>query len=118
MDDCFENCAESFGRMSAGKRCCLLSLCLGFVALIVYIAVAIEGVEPTEFAIIRNNLTQDINQEEVLEGGLHWVGLFYSLIHFPAIHKSIEFSNDASAQQQQLSTRTKEGLELHIHCSF
>jgi len=62
MDDCFENCADSFGRMSSGKRCCLLSTCLGFVALIVYIAVAIEGVEPTEFAIIRNNLSQDINQ--------------------------------------------------------
>lgn len=57
MDECFENCADSFGRMSGGKRCCLLSLCLGFVALIVYVAVAIEGVEPTEYAIIRNNLT-------------------------------------------------------------
>lgn len=94
MDDCFENCAETFSRMSAGKRCCLLSLCLGFMSLIAYIAVAIEGVEPTEFAIIRNNLSQDINQEEILEGGLHWVGLFYSLIHFPSIHKSIEFSSD------------------------
>lgn len=61
MDDCFEHCAESFGRMSSGTRCSLLSLCLGFVALIVYIAVAIEGVEPTEYALIRNNLTQDIN---------------------------------------------------------
>jgi hypothetical protein len=93
-------------------------MCLSFVALIVYIAVAIEGVEPTEFAIIRNNLTQDIDQKEILEGGLHWVGLFYSLIHFPSIHKSIEFSQDEKAQQSQLSTRTKEGLELHIHCSF
>ena len=55
---------------------------------------SIEGVEPTEFAIIRNNLSQDINQEEILEGGLHWVGLFYSLIHFPSTHKSIEFSDD------------------------
>lgn len=98
MDDCFENCADSFGRMSSGKRCCLLSLCLGFVALIVYIAVAIEGVEPTEYAIIRNNLLQDIDQEDVLEGGLHWVGLFHSLIHFPSIHNSIEFSDDASSQ--------------------
>ena len=104
--------------MSSGKRCCLLSTCLGFVALIVYIAVAIEGVEPTEFAIIRNNLSQDINQQEVLTGGLHWVGLFYSLIHFPAIHKSIEFSDDANAQQAQLSTRTQEGLELHLHFAF
>jgi len=91
---------------------------LGFVALIVYIAVAIEGVEPTEYAIIRNNLTQDIDQDEVLEGGLHWVGLFYSLIHFPSIHKSIEFSDDTTAQQTALSTRTKEGLELHLHVAF
>lgn len=57
MDDCFENCAESFGRMSNGKRCVLLSLCIGFVAIIVYIAVAIEGVEPTEYAIIKNNIS-------------------------------------------------------------
>jgi len=118
MDDCFETCSESFTRMSPCKRCTLLSLCLGFVGLLVYIAVAIEGVEPTEYALIRNNLNQDIDQEEVLEGGLHWVGLFYSLIHFPAIHKNIEFSDDVSAQQVALKTRTKEGLELHLHCAF
>ena len=118
MDECFEHCSNSFSNMSSGTRCSLLSLCLGFVALIVYIAVAIEGVEPTEYAIIRNNLTQDIDQDEVLEGGLHWVGLFYSLIHFPSIHKSIEFSDDSAAQQTALSTRTKEGLELHLHFAF
>lgn len=49
--------AESFERMSSCKRCFLLSMCLTFVALIVYIAVAIEGVEPTEYAIIRNNIS-------------------------------------------------------------
>jgi hypothetical protein len=42
--------------MSAGKRCGCLGMCLGFVALIVYIAVAIEGVEPIEYALIRNNI--------------------------------------------------------------
>ncbi len=118
MDECFENCAESFGRMSNGKRCGLLSICIGFVAVIVYIAVAIEGVEPTEYALIRNNINQDINQEDILSGGLHWVGLFSSLIHFPSIHKSIEFSDDANAQQKALSTRTKEGLALEIHFAF
>ena len=54
----------------------------------------------------------------MLEGGLHWVGLFSSLIHFPSIHKSIEFSDDSAAQQTALSTRTKEGLELHLHFAF
>ena len=57
MDDCCETCGENFSAMSGGKKCGLVSCCIGFVALIVYIAVAIEGVEPTEYAIIRNNLS-------------------------------------------------------------
>jgi len=118
MDDCLENCAESFGRMSAGQRCGVLSGCLGFITLIVYIAVAIEGVEPTEYALIRNNISQNVDRENILEGGLHWVGIFNSLIHFPSIHKSIEFSDDRSAQQGALSTRTKEGLALDVHFVF
>jgi hypothetical protein len=56
MDGCFESCADSFGQMGAGKRCGCISFCLGFVAIIVYIAVAIEGVEPIEYALIRNNI--------------------------------------------------------------
>jgi hypothetical protein len=80
--------------------------------------VALEGVEPTEFALIRNNLSQDIDTERVLTGGLHYVGVFYSLIHFPSIHKSIEFSSDTVAQQSVLNTRTAEGLELKISCAF
>jgi hypothetical protein len=118
MDDCFESCADSFGRMSNGKRCGLLTMCIGFVAIIVYVAVAIEGVEPTEFAIKRNNLSQDVDRVDILEGGLHWVGVFYSLIHFPSIHKSIEFSDDSTAQYKKLLTRTKEGLELEISFAF
>jgi len=118
MDDCFESCADRFSQMSNGKRCGLLSLCIGFVSIIVYIAVAIEGVEPTEFAIIRNNISQDVNQENILDGGLHWVGVFYSLVRFPAIHKSIEFSDDPIAQQKKLQTRTKEGLYLEIDFAF
>ena len=118
MDDCFESCADRFSNMSNGKRCGLLSLCIGFVAIIVYVAVAIEGVEPTEFAIIRNNLSQNVDKENVLEGGLHWVGVFYSLVRFPSIHKSIEFSSDAVAQNQKLMTRTKEGLSLEIDFAF
>lgn len=118
MDDCFESCADRFSEMSNGKRCGLLSLCIGFVAVIVYVAVAIEGVEPTEFAIIRNNLSQDVDRENILEGGLHWVGVFYSLIRFPAIHKTIEFSDDPTAYAKKLSTRTKEGLYLEVDFSF
>ena len=118
MDNFFDDVSQGFTQLSGGKKCCIVSLCLAFVSIIVYIAVALEGVEPTEFALIRNNLSQDIDTERVLTGGLHYVGVFYSLIHFPSIHKSIEFSEDTVAQQAVLSTRTAEGLELKISCAF
>ena len=121
MEESCESCADSFGRMSSGKRCGLLSFCIFLVGFIVYIAVAIDGVEPTEYAIIQNNIDQNINPDLVLEGGLHWVGVFYSLIRFPAIHNSIEFSNETPAlegQQPRLNTRTKEGLDLSVSFAF
>ena len=118
MANPFEECSQAFGEMSSSKRCCVVSFCLAFVSIIVYVAVALEGVEPTEYALVRNNLSQDINTDKILSGGLHYVGVFYSLIHFPAIHKSLEFSDDPSAQQSELHSRTKEGLDLSIHCSF
>ena len=44
--------------------------------------------------------------------------MFYSLVHFPSIHKSIEFSDDPVAQETALQTRTFEGLDLKVHFSF
>lgn len=97
MEGCIRSFSDGFGELGETKRCGVLSCCLIFVSFIVYIAVAIEGVEPTEYALIRNNISQNVNRENILEGGLHWVGLFNSLIHFPSIHKSIEFSDDSVA---------------------
>jgi len=110
MEDCLDGCSENFGRLDTRRKCCIFCSCLSFISLIVYVAVAIEGVEPTEFAIIRNNISQDISKEPeyILEGGLHWVGILNSLIHFPSIHKSIEFSDDNSQtyREDPLNTRT------------
>ena len=61
MDDLLEGMADKFARLSGCARCVILSGCLAFIAVIVYIAVAIEGVEPTEYAIIRNNVDQSIS---------------------------------------------------------
>ena len=46
------------------------------------------------------------------------MGVFHSLIHFPSIHKNIEFSDDYMAQSKELMTRTAEGLEISLHCAF
>lgn len=52
-----DECNRYFSEMDAGKRCCSFCCCTFFIALVVYAAVAIEGVEPTEYAIIRNNIS-------------------------------------------------------------
>ena len=83
MDGCFGSMVELFSSMTDGKKCGLVGLCVTFVSVLVYVAVALEGVEPTEYALVRNNLSQDINTEMVLDSGLHFVGVFYSLIKFP-----------------------------------
>ena len=67
------------------------------MGLIIYIAVSLEGVEPTEYAIIQKNLDQSINKERILSGGLHYVGVLYSLVKYPATNLVIEFSNDVRA---------------------
>jgi hypothetical protein len=51
-----EPLADSFGRMGGKARCGLLTCCLSFMAIVVICAVSIEGVEPTEFAVIKNNV--------------------------------------------------------------
>tara|TARA_B110000305_G_C19247941_1_gene543260 strand:+ start:95 stop:400 length:306 start_codon:yes stop_codon:yes gene_type:complete len=96
-DGVFDAMAEGFSRMSCCGRCGILSACLGLVGLIIYIAVSLEGVEPTEYAIIQKNLDQSINEDRILSGGLHYVGVLYSLVKYPATNLVIEFSNDAKA---------------------
>lgn len=61
MDRFLEGMADKFARLNGCSRCLVLSGCLALVGFIIYIAVAIEGVEPTEYAIIRNNVDQSID---------------------------------------------------------
>ena len=56
VNEIFEHFADKFGRMGGKARCGLMTCCLSFMAIIVICAVSIEGVEPTEYAIIRNNV--------------------------------------------------------------
>jgi len=60
---------------------------------LVIIATSIEGVEPNHWALLQDNITQDVDAENILDNGLYWVGLFQKLIHFPANRETIEFSD-------------------------
>ena len=96
--------------------------CVSFTSLIllmtICIAMSFGSVEPTEYGILYNGITKQIDQSTIYEGGLQYIGLWYSLVTFPRIHKTIEFSDSKGANSAALSTRTNEGLELKVHFSF
>jgi hypothetical protein len=79
------------------------------MAILVWVAVGLEGVEPTEFAITKHNFSQMIGQETVYSGGLKWVGISYSLIRYPSIEVTMD---------EKLKTRTKEGLDISLEFSM
>ncbi len=49
---------------------------------------------------------------------MSFIGPLNSLIKFPRINQVIEFSKNKDANEQPLSTRTAEGLELQLHVAF
>ena len=102
-----------------GKTKCLCLVMTTLVVLVTTIVgVSFGSVEPTEYGILYNQVSKQIDAENILDGGLQYVGVFNKLIAFPRIQKEIEFSDQSSAEAGPLSTRTKEGLELKLHFSF
>jgi hypothetical protein len=59
---------------------------------IILILMSMEAVEPTEFAILRSKINQNIDDETYI-GGRHWTGLWSTFIRYPSIQVPIEFSD-------------------------
>ena len=57
MEECCEGCADAFNNLESKVRSSLIGGCCFAITLLIYLAVAIEGVEPTEYAIIKNNFS-------------------------------------------------------------
>ena len=104
--------------MSDAGPCACASCCCFLITLFIYIIIAIGGIEPTQYGILKNNITQNVDDKHILGSGINWVGIFHSLIKFPSIHNNIEFSDEYQADATELKTRTAEGLELSVHCAF
>lgn len=118
MSDCIAFLGEGLAKVNdKGKAIC----CLVFTALIttlICISISIEGIEPTEYGLVKDNISQNITGN-VFEGGLNWVGITNSIIRYPRIIQAIEFSDfNSTRKAPRLSTRTKEGLEIQISCAF
>jgi len=77
-----------------------------------------QGIEPTKYGLIYNDITKSIDQQNVYQGGLHMIGFYRSFITFPSTACTIEFSQQKGADSGPLTLRTKEGLALTLHVAF
>ena len=118
MDECLEAIGDRYAKVESGPRCLCFTSCITLMAVLVWIAVGLEGVEPTEYAIAKHNFSQSIRKDTVYDGGLKWVGISHSLIRYPATEVTMEFSDNKKKTAAKLSTRTKEGLNLSLQFSL
>lgn len=63
-------------------------------------------------------MLRDDGEVKVYSNGLHWTVITKKLVYMPSTGQNIEFSDDNMADNRELKTRTKEGLELSVHCAF
>jgi hypothetical protein len=111
MEECFDS-------MDTKTKCVCATITTIVTLLVLVLAMSFGTVEPTEYGILYNSVSKQIDKETVYEGGLQYVGLFNHVIAYPRIQKTIEFSDNSGAQQKALQTRTQEGLELTLHFAF
>jgi hypothetical protein len=79
MDDCLDN---------AKSKCICVSICTVFVVLISMLAFSWGTVEPTEYGILYNTISKQIDEDplNIYEGGISFTGPFSKLITFPRTH--------------------------------
>jgi len=80
-----------------------------FIGLVILLSSSFDHLKAVEYGILRNTITGQLDYDNVYEGGLRLVGPFSRFVRFPAGEVTIEFSNNRTAQQPPVQTRTGKG---------
>src|ERR1700733_3399281 len=97
---------DNFNNLDMKTKVCCISVTASIFLISILAIISFGAVEPTEYGILYNSITKDLNTDYIYEGGLQYIGIFHKLITFPAIHQTIEFSNVRDATATELKTRT------------
>ena len=88
MEDC--DFLDNFDKKTKFMCACVSSV---VIAMTVLVGLSFGAVEPTEYGILYNTITKQLDTKTILEGGLQYVGVSNQIITFPRINKQIEFSD-------------------------
>jgi len=97
----------------------------GFITILLFVIIGFGSVEITEYALNSSLLTRKVDSEP-FASGRYWISPFNHFVRFPAIVKTIQFSDstmqsDLHSDEQGdklLRSRTKDGLDVLIELSF
>lgn len=76
--------------------CCVITT--GVIIVMILVVLSFGSVSPTEYGILYNSITKQVDQTNIYGGGLMYIGFFNTIITFPRIHRTIEFSDNKEAQ--------------------
>ena len=65
--------------------------------IMILVVCSFGSVSPTEYGILYSSLTKQVDPTNIYGGGLMYTGFFNTIITFPSIHRTIEFSDNKEA---------------------
>lgn len=101
------------------------ALSIAGVSVAVFFLAGLGSIEVTEYGLCSSRITRKVSTSPYLSGR-YWIGPLSHFIRFPAVVKTIQFSDastqsDLSVEEQgnpMLNSRTHDGLDVSVELSF
>ncbi len=104
--------------MTRRKGIILTVIIVTGITFMIFDLACFETLDINEYGLKQNVFTKEIVGEPVRGGGLHFVGLDYDYIRFPATWQTIDFTPAAEADDKPINTQTRDGLAITFDASF
>jgi len=99
------------------KNICFIILGVLIVGGGILIILGFSTLEATELGLDYSSISKNVDKT-IYQNGLHFLGIGHSFIRYPKMVQTIEFSRDRGADLANISSRTKDGLEVTLEISF
>lgn len=72
----------------------------------------LEALDVNNYGLKQNFITKEVSPTARRGGGVHFVGIEYDYVRFPATWQQVDFTND------RVTSQTNDGIELQLEISF
>ena len=72
--------------LDSKTKCCCSFMTVAVLLVTILTAISFGSIEPTEYGLIYHMIFKDIDQANIQEGGLQFIGPIQTIIKFPRTH--------------------------------